>query len=241
MNAAFLKFSVKASLALFWVSEAFAADSEDYVGKGSAAPEYEVDKASGLHPVEAHGEAASHAMDHAGEQLDAAHHASAGLPQMDPTWFPSQIFWLAVTFLCLYVIFSRKILPEISSTLEARREQIQGDLDSAQGLKDQAENVHQAYDKILGEARKDASELFVKTDEEIKALTHKKLEAFRARAAKENARIEKQIEESKTNAMTDMHAVAAEIASLAAEKIVGISTDLDQAKSLVKNIDKKAA
>ncbi len=240
MNTFFLKFGAQASLALLWAGEAFAADSSDYVGKNSAAPDYIV-KDGAVHAVDKHGETAAQAGEHAAEHVEAAHHATPGLPQMDPTWFPSQIFWLAVTFLCLYVIFSRKILPEISSTLETRRVQIQEDLDNAQSLKEEAEEVHQAYDEILDGARKKASDLFAKADDDIKTATNKKLDAFRERAATENTETENLIEKSKDEAMTDMHAVAAEIASLAAKKIVGISTNIDQAKSLVKNIDKKAA
>ncbi|HOO82455.1 MAG TPA: hypothetical protein PK513_08135 [Alphaproteobacteria bacterium] len=240
MNTTFLKFGAQASMALLWASEAFAADSEEFIGKDSSAPDYIVEDGA-VHAVDKRGEAAIHVGEHAGEHVDVAHHASSGLPQMDPTWFPSQIFWLAVTFLCLYVILSRKILPEISGTLEARRMQIQEDLDSAQSLKEEAEDVHQAYDEILDGARKKASELFERAEEDIKTTTNKKLDELRERANKENTETEKQIEKAKTDAMADMYAVAAEIASLAAEKIVGISTDIDQAKSLVKNIDKKAA
>ena len=240
MNALFIKLGAQASLVVLSVGKAFAADSSEYVGKDSNAPDYIV-KDGAVHPVDAHGEALAHGAEHVDEHTGAAHHASSGLPQMDPTWFPSQIFWLGLTFLCLYVIFSRKILPEISGTLETRRVQIQEDLDSAQRLKDEAEEVHLAYEEILDGARKKASELFLKTEENIKEKTNKKLEEFREYAASENAETEAMIEKSKAKAMTDMHSIAAEVAALAAKKIVGVSTDLDQAKSLVKNIDKKAA
>ena len=179
---------------------------------------------------------------HAPDDLaHSAEHASAGLPQMDPTWFPSQIFWLAVTFSCLYVIFARKVLPEISSTLESRREQIEGDLKSAQDLKEEAEAVHQSYESALSDARKKSSESFLKAETETKAKFEDAQNAFRDRVSKESAKTDKAIAKAKDAAMTDMHAIAAEIASAAAEKIVGVSTDLDKAKSVVKGIDRKAA
>jgi F-type H+-transporting ATPase subunit b len=240
MNAFFLRYSVKASLLLFAAGQAFAADSEEYIGGGSSAPEYDVHEGGKL--VEKGAADAHHGGEAAGVHADAAaQHVSAGLPQMDPTWFPSQIFWLAVTFMCLYIIFARKILPEISSTLENRREQIEGDLDTAQAMKEEAEKVHQAYETILDGARKKASGLFIDADEDIKNKANQKLEAFRKRSAKKSADTEQVIAEAKDKAMSDMHSIAAEIASVAAEKIVGISTDLDRAKILVKNIDRKAA
>ena len=235
MKNAFLKFGVKASLLVYgivsWTEEAFAVDSEDYIGAGSSAPEYGGDSDHD----------AAYAAEHAGEYADGAHKATSGLPQMDTTWFPSQVFWLAVTFFCLYVIFSRKVLPEISVTLENRRTQIEGDLENAQELKEEAEKVHQAYEEILDEARKKSSDAFKKVDESIKKKSNEKLEKFRERAADENAKTEKLINDAKNAAMEDMESTAAEVASVAAEKIVGISTDINKAKDLVKNIGKKAA
>lgn len=230
MHKLSLILSVKALAVLFWAKEAFAADSSEYIGSGSKAPEYNLGDHAGEHDL---ADAAAHANE--------GHHESAGLPQMDPTWFPSQIFWLALTFTCLYIIFSRKILPEISSTLETRREQIQGDLDHARELKEEAEKVHAAYEEILDEARKKSADIFAETEENIKNKANKQLDDFREKTSKKTSETEAMIEAAKNDAMSDMHSIAAEIASVAAEKIVGISTDIDQAKSLVKNIDRKAA
>lgn len=236
MKSTLLKYSVKASVVFFTVTEAFAADANDYKGLNT---EHQLDGNEVFEMDVVDGEALVGG--HVGDAAHAGEHASSGLPQMDPTWFPSQIFWLAVTFLCLYVIFSRKILPEISGTLEMRREQIQSDLDSAQELRDEAETVHTAYEGNLDEARKKSTAMFAEAEENIKAKAEKKLQSFREKTQKEIAATETEISEAKDAAMGDMHNIAAEIASVAAEKIVGVSTDMKLAKSLVKNIDKKAA
>ena len=88
---------------------------------------------------------------------DATHEASAGLPQLDPTWFASQIFWLLIVFGALYFIFSRSILPALSTTLENRHEHIQSDLDTAERLKEEAETVQSNYEAVLVDARAKAS------------------------------------------------------------------------------------
>lgn len=174
---------------------------------------------------------------------DDAHGAESagGLPQMDPTWFPSQIFWLAVTFTTLYVIFGKKILPALSNTIEGRRDHIQNDLDMAEQLKEEAEKVHEAYDEILGAARQKSSALFIKTDENIKKNAQNKIEKFRADSMKQAQDVEASIEKATVEAKKDMHDVAAEIASRAAEKIVGVSTDIKQAQDVIQSISKKAA
>lgn len=173
--------------------------------------------------------------EHAGEEHQ------AGLPQLNPQWFPSQIFWMAVVFLSLYVIFARRILPGISNTLENRRERVEENLDTAQKLREEAEKIQQAYEEILENARQKSTKLFEEAEHAIKQKTADKINEFRAHAAEEIRKTEKKIEDSKRAAMEDMNMVAAEIASLAAEKIVGISTDIDQVKSMVQNINKKAA
>ncbi|MCB9983959.1 MAG: hypothetical protein H6861_09890 [Rhodospirillales bacterium] len=231
-------------LATFPVVGGFAADSEDFIGSHSSAPEYEVDKKGQLHPVEdesaqVHEDGqAAHADEHAGDEH---HEVQGGLPQLNFSTYPTQIFWLFIAFIVLYFIFSKKTLPEISSTLEDRREHVEGDIDSAARLKEEAEDVHAAYDEILSEARKRASDEFANIEESIKASTNKKLSAFKSKAAKKTEATEQGLNEAKKKAIEDMHSVAAEVASAAAEKIVGISTDIDQAKTLVKNIDRKAA
>lgn len=89
-----------------------AADTLDHAEPTAAASELSVhDDEGNVHVID---------LEHPQEE----HHASAGLPQMDTAWFPSQIFWLAITFGFLYVVFSKKVLPGISSTLESRRNQI---------------------------------------------------------------------------------------------------------------------
>lgn len=175
------------------------------------------------------------------DDADGKYKEVEGLPQLDFTTYPTQIFWLFVAFVILYFFFSKKTLPEISSTIENRREQVEDDLDSAQRLKEEAEGVQSAYEEALSGARADASELFQKTEEKIRAITDEKMGAFKERANTMTADTEKTVEKAKKAAIADMHSIAAEVASIAAEKIVGISTDIDQAKSMVKNVDKKAA
>lgn len=242
MKNAFLLLSTALLLAVIGAAGSYAADSEEYIGKGSEAPAYQVKH--GEHGetelkrlVEDAETSDAEAMHHA----DEGQHAEGGLPQLDFSTYPSQIFWLFIAFTLLYFIFSKKTLPEISSTIENRREQVEGDLENASRLKEEAEEVHTAYEDILADARHKASEEFTKVEDKIKKATAKKLDAFKERASEQTSATEKLVADAKKEAIGDMHSIAAEVASAAAKKIVGVSTDLDQAKTLVKNIDRKAA
>ncbi|MFZ9416346.1 MAG: hypothetical protein ACO3CS_15980, partial [Alphaproteobacteria bacterium] len=89
----------------------------------------------------------------------AADAQKAGMPQFDLSRFPSQIFWLGVTFLVLYWVMSKIALPRIGEVLEARANRIGGDLDRASALKAEADQIKAAYEKALGESRAKAQEV----------------------------------------------------------------------------------
>ncbi len=61
-----------------------------------------------------------------------------GLPQMDTGTFPSQIFWLVVTFGLLFLVLWRITLPMIEGVIGDRRNRIEGDLGAAEKLRQQA-------------------------------------------------------------------------------------------------------
>ena len=164
-----------------------------------------------------------------------------GLPQLDFTTYASQIFWMFIFFVILYVIFAKKTLPDVASTVETRRDKIESDLDTAQELKQQAETVQGEYEAALQEARQNATLTFKDAEERIKNESNAKIEAFKDRAVKLTSETEAKVEAAKEKALQDTQSIAAEIASIAAEKIVGIPTDIKQAETLVKNINKKAA
>ena len=67
------------------------------------------------------------------------------MPQLDVSTFSSQIFWLIICFSVLYYLLSRKALPRISETLEARQDRIAADLDQAQRLRREAETALASY------------------------------------------------------------------------------------------------
>ncbi|MFN3701320.1 MAG: hypothetical protein ACK4VI_07355 [Alphaproteobacteria bacterium] len=184
----------------------------------------------------------------AAEDSDAAalaqsdyHQASApGLPQLDPTWFASQAFWLLLTFAVLYFMFARNILPAISSTLENRNEHVQGELDMAHKLKSDAEEVYASYQKSLEHARAKASTLFRDVEEDIKAKSEKQHNDLRVRLAKEMELSEARLDKTRNEAMKEMDAIAAEISSAAVKKITGIQMDANSAKAFIQDLNSKA-
>ena len=162
------------------------------------------------------------------------HHGSGGLPQFDMTTFPSQIFWLLIMFAFLYLFFSKKTLPEISSTLENRREQVKSDLDTAEKLRAEAEQAQHDYETGLIKAREESTKTMAKTQQKISEKAEKASNDYREKMEKEIATLEERLAKAQSDAMDT---IAAEVASEAAKKIVGISPDLKEAKTVVKSLN----
>jgi len=99
---------------------------------------------------------------------------SAGLPQLDTSTWPSQLFWLALTFGVLYWLMAGKFLPSLGGAIEERRDRVADDLDQASEFKRQAEEAEGAYNRSLADARAKAQAIAADTraemDEEIAGL-----------------------------------------------------------------------
>ena len=95
--------------------------------------------------------------------------ASGGLPQFDPSSFPSQLFWLAVTFGFLYWIMSSMVLPRLGGTIEERRDRIADDFDQAAEFKRQAEEAERNYNQSLADAKAKSQAIAAEKRAEIDA------------------------------------------------------------------------
>lgn len=175
---------------------------------------------------------------HGGEHAEGG---GAGLPQFDPTHFPTQIFWLAVTFVILYAVFSSRVLPDISGILENRRVHIESDLETAERLRKEADSVQAAYESNLDQSRLQAANLVGDVHQTMKHKTEMSLKALREKADHQINTLEVRLLATKVEAMEQMTTIAAEVASEAAAKIIGTPADLDHAKSIVQSINKREA
>ena len=108
------------------------------------------------------------------EATDAGHaaveHASSGgLPQLDVSTFPNQIFWLLVTLVVIYFVLSRVALPRVGGVLAARKSAITSDLAAAEELKQKALDAEKAYNEALANARTEAAKIVAQAKAEIQA------------------------------------------------------------------------
>ena len=85
---------------------------------------------------------------------------SGGMPQLNPEFWISQIFWLTLTFGILYVVLSKLILPKISKNLELRKSLIQENIEAAETQRKESETKLKNFDEIVSKSKVDANNIF---------------------------------------------------------------------------------
>jgi len=170
------------------------------------------------------GAAAQAAQTHGGDA------SSVGLPQLDPAWWPSQLFWLAITFGVLYWLMHAHFLPRIGGVLEERRNRIADDLDQAVETRQQAEDAETAYNQALADAKAKAQTVAANkravTDEEIAELQKAADEKEAANLAAAEARIG----EMRNDAISKVREAAVETTKAVVEALID-ETPTDEAAS----------
>ena len=84
---------------------------------------------------------------------------SAGLPQMDITTFPSQLFWLVITFAILYIFMWRVVIPKLSTTIEERKDKITNDINEAEKFNSEATSILEKYEEQMSSASQSAGDI----------------------------------------------------------------------------------
>lgn len=143
---------------------------------------------------------------------EVAHEASGGMPQLDFSTFPNQIFWLLVTLVVIYFVLSRVALPRIGGTLAARKGKITSDLAAAEELKQKAVAAEKAYDEALVKARAEAAKIMAATRAEIQTELNAAIARADAEIAAKSAESAKRIDEIRAGAAEAVAAVAKDTA-----------------------------
>ncbi|MEM9476224.1 MAG: F0F1 ATP synthase subunit B' [Pseudomonadota bacterium] len=146
-----------------------------------------------------------------------AEEAATGLPQLDFSTFPNQIFWLIVTLVAIYLILNRVALPRIGSVLAERAGTITNDIAAAEELKLKAQEAEAAYDKALADARAEAQRIIGEAKAEIQADLDAATAKADAEIAAKTAESEGKIAEIREGALEAIREVSRD----AATEIVG--------------------
>ncbi|MDA9253713.1 F0F1 ATP synthase subunit B' [Amylibacter sp.] len=142
--------------------------------------------------------------------------SAPGMPQLDFSTFPNQIFWLVVTLIVLYLVLSRVALPRIATVLSERHGAIQRDLDKAEEMKRSAIEAENTYNQALADARVKANDIVNEAKAEIQKDLDKAIAKADLEIAAKAAESEKAISAIKDSAVQSV----VEVANITANNIV---------------------
>jgi F-type H+-transporting ATPase subunit b len=160
---------------------------------------------------------------------------NVGFPPFATETFGTQIFWLALTFACLYFFVARVIAPKLEGIISRRRDTLSQDLEQASQLQQQAQLASETYDKSIAQAREKARFLAQETRNHVSAQSESRRKALESDI---NIRLEQAsgaIREAHKAAMAHIDGIAAQSAITIVERLTGYApTPEDAAAAVVK-------
>jgi F-type H+-transporting ATPase subunit b len=145
------------------------------------------------------------------------------MPQFDLLTFPTQLIWLVITFVVLYVLMSRIALPRIGEVLDERQKRIDDNLDKAEVLKAEADIEATAYANVQAVAREQARTIIYETTQQAGAESARRQEELGERLGAQIKEAEENIAAAKSAAMAEVSSAAVEVATQTVERLIGVT------------------
>ena len=164
---------------------------------------------------------------------------NGGMPQLDPEFWISQIFWLTITFGFLYVVLSKFILPKISSNLELRKSQIQENIEAAEKQREDSDAKLKEYDEIISKSKLEANSIFNQAREKAIKDIGAKRQVLDKQIDKEIAEAEKEIDVLRKSAPNKINKIAIETSSELLQKLIGAEINNSSISAIVEDLSKR--
>ena len=160
-------------------------------------------------------------------------------PPFNRETFASQLVWLAIAFIALYVMISRFAIPRIGGIVEARRDRIAGDLAEANKFKEQSDLALKAYEKSLADARGRAQSLASDTRDKLNLEAEQARRKLEAALNVKLAEADQTIAATKTAAMANVRGIAVDTAAAIVERLIGAAPAGGAVESAVADVLKR--
>ena len=165
---------------------------------------------------------------------------SGGMPQLNPEFWISQIFWLTLTFGILYIVLSKIILPKISTNLELRKSQIQENIELAEKQRESSESKLKEYEDTILKSKQEANNIFKDAREKALKDINLKKEVLEKQIDEEIKKAEDEINILKKNAPEKINKIAIETSSEILKKLIGAEVNSSSISAIVDDLSKKS-
>jgi len=164
---------------------------------------------------------------------------SGGMPQLNPEFWISQIFWLSLTFGILYAVLSKLILPKISANLELRKSQIQENIEAAEKHRASSESKLKEYENIIQKSKLDGKNIFKEARDRLFKDINSKKAILDEQIDDEIEKVEQEIEALKKSAPEKINKIAIEASSELVKKLIGAEVNNSSISAIVHDLSKK--
>ncbi len=164
---------------------------------------------------------------------------SGGMPQLDPEFWVSQIFWLVITFGILFLVLSKLILPKISDNLETRKSQILDNLELAEKQRKESETKLKEFDNIILRSKIDAKNLFNDSRKKLLDDINNKRVKLEEEIDKEIKIVETEIKELRKKSPEKINKIAIETSSDLINQLIGSNVNNSSITAIVTDISSK--
>ena len=163
---------------------------------------------------------------------------SGGMPQLNPEFWISQIFWLIITFGILFIVLTKVILPKISNNLETRKSQILENIETADKQKVESQKKIDEYEKIILDSKLKAKSYFNEAREKILDDINKKRSALEKDLDEEISEVEKELSDLKQKSGEKINKIAAETSAELIKELIGEEVNSSSIAAIVEDQSK---
>ena len=147
--------------------------------------------------------------------------AEAGMPQLDPEYWPSQVFWLIIIFLTIYILISKIFIPKIKGSIDMREDKIRKDLEEAKTFKEQAELKLNEYNSLMETAKIDVKKIISKSRQKLNEDMQIKKDDAQKKIDAEILNAETEIKKFKVDSFNKVNLISQDIVSNLIKDIFG--------------------
>lgn len=164
---------------------------------------------------------------------------TGGMPQLNPEFWISQIFWLVITFGVLFIILSKFILPKISDNLETRKSQILENIETAEKQREDSEIKIKEFDKIILNSRNHAKNFFNDARQKVLEDINTKRAALEKDIDSEISAAEEEINQLKKSSNDKITKIAIETSSDLVKQLIGEEVNNSSISAIVEDLSRK--
>ena len=164
---------------------------------------------------------------------------SGGMPQLNPEFWVSQIFWLTITFGILYIVLSKLILPKISNNLEIRKSQILENIEAAENQRKESEEKIKEYNKIIQDSKIKAKNYYNQAREKILKDISEKKEKLDNDLNEEIKKAELDIQDLKNKSPEKITKIATETSNDLIKLLIGVEVNNSSISAIVDDLAKR--